>query len=97
MFCPICRSEYREGFSKCSDCGVPLVPELPVEQHEFLNFIHVMSVANEGDLCVIKSVFDANGIKYCFKGDIQRLSTELMVFEEDITNAREILKELNLL
>jgi hypothetical protein len=25
MFCPVCKSEYREGFTKCSDCGVDLV------------------------------------------------------------------------
>ncbi len=31
MFCPKCRYEYREGFSKCADCGVALVPELPPE------------------------------------------------------------------
>lgn len=25
-FCPRCRGEYRAGFSRCSDCGVPLEP-----------------------------------------------------------------------
>jgi hypothetical protein len=29
MFCPICKSEYRDGFTKCSDCGVDLVTRLP--------------------------------------------------------------------
>jgi hypothetical protein len=28
MFCPKCRAEYREGFTSCSDCHIPLVPEL---------------------------------------------------------------------
>jgi hypothetical protein len=28
MFCPVCKSEYREGFTKCSDCGVDLVKQL---------------------------------------------------------------------
>ena len=28
MFCPVCESEYREGFTKCSDCGVDLVRQL---------------------------------------------------------------------
>jgi hypothetical protein len=29
MFCPLCKSEYREGFKTCSDCHVDLVEELP--------------------------------------------------------------------
>jgi hypothetical protein len=29
MFCPVCRTEYRPGFSKCADCGVGLVDHLP--------------------------------------------------------------------
>lgn len=29
MFCPNCRAEYRPGFTRCSDCQVDLVGELP--------------------------------------------------------------------
>jgi hypothetical protein len=29
MFCPKCRCEYRPGFTRCADCDVPLVEELP--------------------------------------------------------------------
>src|SRR5215470_7638594 len=29
MFCPECRAEYRPGFTRCSDCDVDLVHELP--------------------------------------------------------------------
>lgn len=25
MFCPLCQSEYRDGFTECSDCQVSLV------------------------------------------------------------------------
>jgi len=32
MFCPVCRSEYRTGFTRCSDCDVNLVSELPEPQ-----------------------------------------------------------------
>ena len=28
MFCPVCKSEYREGFTECSDCGAALVNHL---------------------------------------------------------------------
>jgi hypothetical protein len=30
-YCPNCRDEYREGFTECADCLVPLVDELPAE------------------------------------------------------------------
>jgi hypothetical protein len=25
MFCPLCKSEFRDGFTECSDCHIPLV------------------------------------------------------------------------
>ena len=31
MFCPVCKTEYREGFMRCSDCGGALVTSLPAE------------------------------------------------------------------
>jgi hypothetical protein len=31
MFCPVCRSEYRLGFTRCGTCEVDLVPELRAE------------------------------------------------------------------
>lgn len=29
MFCPVCQAEYRQGFTRCADCDVELVTELP--------------------------------------------------------------------
>lgn len=31
-WCPKCKTEYREGFTVCADCGSELVSELPVEE-----------------------------------------------------------------
>ena len=31
MFCPLCKAEYREGFTRCADCNVELVPALEDE------------------------------------------------------------------
>jgi len=31
MICPNCHAEYREGFSRCADCDVPLVSETNAE------------------------------------------------------------------
>lgn len=30
-WCPKCKAEYRDGFTECSTCHVPLVDELPAE------------------------------------------------------------------
>lgn len=32
MFCPSCKTEYREGFTRCADCGVDLLNSLPAEE-----------------------------------------------------------------
>jgi len=34
MICPQCHAEYREGYSSCADCQVPLVHDLPRQSHE---------------------------------------------------------------
>jgi hypothetical protein len=34
MTCPQCQAEYRDGYSSCADCQVPLVHDLPRQSHE---------------------------------------------------------------
>jgi len=34
MFCPQCKAEYRPGFTRCADCDVELVHELPAVAEE---------------------------------------------------------------
>ena len=31
-WCPQCRAEYRDGFFRCTDCGVPLIHHLPPQE-----------------------------------------------------------------
>ena len=31
MYCPVCKAEYRAGFTECAECHVTLVSELPKE------------------------------------------------------------------
>ena len=35
MFCPSCHAEYREGFTRCTDCDVELVASLTDEEKTF--------------------------------------------------------------
>jgi len=32
MFCPVCQAEYREGFTRCTDCDIPLVESIAGDQ-----------------------------------------------------------------
>jgi len=70
MYCPKCRSEYREGFTKCADCDVPLINELPPEpKSEFLDLEEVLSTADPGQIALAKSLLDRENIRYVVQGE----------------------------
>lgn len=106
MFCPKCKSEYREGFYKCTDCGTALVAEEPpelMEEVSYVNLVEVYSTYQQGDIAFIKSVLDGEGITYIFEGESPILIgwagayARLLVKAEDVQRAREILQELDFL
>jgi hypothetical protein len=106
MFCPKCKSEYREGFYKCANCDVYLVSELPRMSADDVSgdeFVEVFSTYNQGDIAFIKSVLDGEGITYFFHGEnAARMITfgtyaRLMVTAAEADRAREILQELGFL
>ncbi len=103
MFCPKCRAEYREGFDTCTDCHVPLVQELPPEEEpKFQGFSEVMTIFDESQVAVIKSLFDEAGLTYYFQGELSRhlvplpFSTRLMVRKDQVSKAKWILRELSM-
>jgi len=64
MFCPQCKAEYRQGFTRCADCEVELVDELPA------GAIVAAEAAEAGD--------PAEDPFCCFwKGDDPRVHAEL--------------------
>ena len=106
MFCPKCKSEYREGFYKCADCGVDLVGAPPPEQTDDLGdveFVEVYSTYQQGDIAFIKSVLDGEGITYFFQGESSVMLiaagayARLLVKAGEAQRAREILQELGFL
>lgn len=103
MFCPVCRSEYRQGFTICNDCGVELVDEIPPEQgKEFIEYEEVLSTFNPGDIAFIKSVLDSEEITYYFHGEhfnyVRPLvePARLMVKSDQVETVRELLKDTKL-
>ncbi len=106
MFCPKCKSEYREGFYRCSDCGSDLIHLLPPETPENADheeFVEVFSTYQQGDISFIKSVLDGEGISYFFQGEnsIMLIAAgayaRLLVKTEDAERVKEILRDLGFL
>jgi hypothetical protein len=63
VFCPNCKSEYRDEFSECAECHAPLVAELPVEPEESDTPPQVVfTTANPLEANLIKSLLEANDV-----------------------------------
>jgi hypothetical protein len=103
MFCPKCRTEYREGFSVCADCNSNLVDELPPEEvPEFAEYVEVLGTYNPADIALIRSILDAENITYYFNAEhfiyVRPLAepVRLMVKKDGAEKAKEVLKGLDL-
>jgi hypothetical protein len=105
MFCPKCGAEYREGFTECADCMVPLVWEKPPETRkvlEYVEYAEVLRTFNPADIALIKSILDGEDITYFVRGEHFLLMRPLadpavlMVKEDEVEAAREVLKDLDL-
>jgi len=102
MYCPKCRTEYVEGISVCADCNVPLVAELNEtdQSSELVDFEEILTTFNAGDIALIKSILDGEGITYYFSGEESNYMLpltqppKLMVRKEQAEQAREVLKDL---
>jgi hypothetical protein len=70
MFCPRCESEYREGFTRCSDCDVELVAALPSEDHDpDSHLVPVLSTSDATMTAIVKSLFDEAGIGFLTRNE----------------------------
>jgi len=98
MFCPECKAEYLPGITMCADCRVPLVDELVEPDHDAADeFEEVARTFNQGDIAVIKSVLDDNGVEYRFFGEYFNLLDPLIqparlhVRKSQASHARKLL------
>ena len=57
MYCPSCRTEYREGFSTCADCGDALVATLSPEDGPLDSALEPVLRTASGD--VMSAIVDA--------------------------------------
>jgi hypothetical protein len=105
MFCPKCGSEYRSGFVRCAECDIELVPDPPerfTDEPEEIEYEEVLSTYNPGDVAVIKSLLDGEGITYFFQGEAvapylyNAVPMRLLVRKDEARIASEILADLDL-
>ena len=98
MYCRSCRSEYRVGFTWCKDCDVALVAELPAaEKTEFVDLVEVLSMADAGQIPLIKSILEAEDIPYLAQGEnfnlARNIPVRFLVPKEYFEEAKDVLAD----
>ena len=98
MYCPLCRSEYRDGFTFCAECHAGLVEELPAEEPPQED--DLVSVF-EGDLnsaAVIRTMLKCASIEAWIKNEEEHAifpnlePTEVLVARENRKAAMEAIE-----
>lgn len=101
MFCPVCRSEYREGVRSCPDCGVDLVAELIEERRPEAALVPLLSTHDSADIAMIRSILEDSRIRYHIQGEnalhIARDAEPAVLFvaSDDLEAAGELLADLD--
>ena len=101
-YCPQCREEYRTEATKCAECDVALVPELPKEAEP--NWVQVFA-GSFADATIVRSSLEAAGIEAFVPKDSvfpdagidmeTSYGVEVLVSEEDAAEARKILQGMD--
>ena len=77
MYCPKCGCEYRDGFTECSDCHVPLLAGTPAEDRPGfdpnLGLVVVLETNDRIELALMKGLLEDAGIPYYILGQIATL------------------------
>jgi hypothetical protein len=84
VYCPQCKLEYREGFTECSDCHVPLVTGTPPDPHsEFdpdLDVVDLLETQDSIQLAMVKGLLEDSGIPFYLDGQITTLVNDVSPF-----------------
>jgi len=85
MYCPQCRSEYREGFTECADCKVPLragaaPPEPPDSLDPSMELVVVLESNEPMQIAMATGLLEDAGIPFFVLGGITRLVNDVTPF-----------------
>ena len=109
MYCPQCRVEYRDGFTECSDCHVPLLagtcpPDPPDPFNPSLELVVVLETNDPVQLAMAKGLLEDAGIPLFVLGQIATLIQDvdgflhkwvrLQVPRDREAEARELLEQV---
>ena len=85
MYCPQCGNEYRDGFTECSDCRVPLLagtpPPEPAEPADgfdpSIGLVVVLETNDSIQLAMAKGLLEEARIPFFVLGQITTLVTDV--------------------
>ena len=86
VYCPQCRVEYRDGFTECSDCHVPLLagtPPAEQQAHPFdpaLGLVVVLETNDSIHLALAKGLLKEAEIPFFVLGQIATLVQDVDAF-----------------
>jgi hypothetical protein len=101
MYCPQCKAEYRQGFTRCADCDLDLVDALPQEPEHAGQANRIIWMGDNQETCVALCLrLKDEGIRYQvtegMKSRNARMTVtwkyELAVPAEDEKKAKELLE-----
>ncbi len=98
MFCPDCRGEYREGFTRCELCGVDLVKALPpVDEASKEDLVPVFQSTDGLLVAATRSALESQGIPVVVQGEEAFLlpsNAVVLVPRDRLTEAQELIQLL---
>lgn len=102
-FCPRCRTEYRPGYTQCSDCGdwlVAVLPEAPVPEpdeeagQETLRLVKLAEFLTPVESEMLRELLQQNGIEVVVRGYADAISplhgVTVLVAEPQLRPATEL-------
>ncbi len=84
-WCPICKNEYKEGYTQCSDCHVDLVPTLD-------DMPQPLIFGQEELIQAMSDLLKENDVKSFVRFDEKERQYELLVFPQDKSSAIPLLQ-----
>ena len=103
MICPICKSEYEPGVTRCPDDGAELVTQLSPETAPDMseaNFVALHHLGSPAEAEMVNDILRQNGIRSVVQGasadafssllSVMSPGAIVLVDERDVDRAREV-------